>query len=89
MNLLFHIFSKKSAVGRWCLGLFLAAAVAFPGCKQLGLNDDGPHDDGLRRSDLALPARQARANENPPSEKKPADDPLMSDEAQRIYHDLD
>ncbi|MFZ1936875.1 MAG: hypothetical protein WCB27_26220 [Thermoguttaceae bacterium] len=89
MNLLFHLFSKKSAAGRWWLGLILAAALAFPGCKQLGLNDDGPHDDGLRRNDMALPAREARAKESWPAEKKPADDPLMSDEAQRVYHDLD
>lgn len=89
MRFLVHIGSKRLWLGRWWLGLFLLSALAVSGCKQLGLHDEGPHDDGLRRNDLALPARQVRAKENPDKEKKSADDIFMSDEAQRVYHDMD
>ena len=84
MSFLFHLCSNKLRLGRWWLGLFLASALVFTGCKQMGANDYGPHDDGLRRNDLALPARQLRAKEAPDTAKKPADDPWMSDEAQRV-----
>ena len=88
MSLLFHFRGKKLRVGCWWLGLLLAAALSFPGCKHLGAQDDVAQGDGLRRSDLALPARQARAKEGGPA-KKSADDAWMSDEAQSVYHDLD
>ncbi len=89
MSILFHLYNKKPWAGRWWLGLFLVSALAFPGCKHWGLNDETPHDDGLRRNDLALPARQLRANQNPDKPKKPADDPWMSEEAQKVSRDLD
>ena len=65
------------------LGLFLAAVLGFSGCKQMG-----SQDDSLRRDDLSVPARQLRAKENPDRDKKPADDPWMSSEAQNISRDL-
>jgi hypothetical protein len=89
MNFPFRIRSKKLRAGRWWLGLFLLSALAFPGCKQLGLHDEGPHDDSLRRNDLALPARQARVKERLDNGKKSPDDVWMSEDAQRVYHDLD
>ncbi len=90
MRFLVHVGSKKLRLGRWWLGLFLLSALAFSGCKQFGLHDEGPPDDGLRRNDLALPARQLRAKENPDKDKKSTDDLFfMSDEAQRVYHDMD
>ena len=89
MSFLFHVFSKMPSLGRCCFGLFLVLAVAFPGCKHWGLNDEASRDEGLRRNDLALPARQARASQNPDKSKKSADDPWMSEEAQRVSHDLD
>ncbi len=89
MSLLFHVRSKKLPVGRWCLGLLLASALALPGCKRLGLHDRSPQYDGLRRNDLALPARQARTVQHLDKGKKAPDDAWMSDEAQRVYHDLD
>jgi hypothetical protein len=89
MTFLFHDRSKKVGAGRWWLGLFMASALAFPGCKQLGLHDESPHNDALRRNDLALPARQVRIKERLDNRKKSADDAWMSDEAQGVYHDLD
>ena len=89
MNLRFHVCSKKLRAGRWWLGLLLLSALAFSGCKQLGLHDESPHDDGLRRNDLALPARQARVKERLDNGKKSPDDAWMSEDAQRVYHDLD
>jgi hypothetical protein len=88
MNLRFHISSKKSYAGRCWLGLFLLSALLFSGCKQLG-GDGVAHDDGLRRDDLALPAREVRSHQYPSTAKKSPDDVFMSDEAQRVYHDLD
>jgi hypothetical protein len=66
------------------LGLFLAATLGLAGCRQWRT-----HDDGLRRNDLSAPARQVRAHEDLGKAKKPADDPWMSPEAQRISRDLD
>jgi hypothetical protein len=71
------------------LGLLLVAVLGVSGCKQWGLHDDEPYKEGLRRNDLSEPARQVRAIENPDKAKKPADDPWMSHEAQKIYRDLD
>jgi hypothetical protein len=89
MNLLFHICGRKRWTGCWSLGLILACALVFPGCKQLGLHDRGLPEDGLRRNDLALPARQVRTKQRLDNGKKSADDAWMSDEAQSVYHDLD
>jgi hypothetical protein len=89
MTFPFHTCSKKLHAGRWWLGIFLASALAFPGCKQMGLHDDAVHDDVLRRNDLALPARKVRAVESPVKGKKSPDDIFMSDEAQQVYHDMD
>jgi len=84
-----HHCDKKPRFGRWRLGLFLVAVLAFSGCKQWGLHGEASHDAGLRRDDLSEPARQLRAKENPDKDKKPADDPWMSSEAQRISRNLD
>jgi hypothetical protein len=89
MPFLVHVGSKKLRLARWWLGLFLLSALALSGCKQFGLHDESPPDDRLRRNDLALPARQLRAKENPDKDKKSTDDIFMSDEAQRVYHDMD
>ena len=86
---LFHTGDNKPRFGRWWLGLFLVAALAFSGCKQWGAHDEASHDAGLRCNDLSEPARQVRAKENPDKDKKPADDPWMSHEAQKISRNLD
>jgi hypothetical protein len=89
MTSFFHFRVAELGASRWALGLCLASVLALAGCKQLGPRDDAPHDGGLRRNDLAEPARQLRSSDNPDKDKKPANDPLMSSEAQKVYHDLD
>jgi hypothetical protein len=65
--------------------VLLAAVLGVSGCKTCGVPDEG-----LRESDLSEPARQARSKSEPPGSKdsKAADDPWMSDKAQRIARDL-
>jgi hypothetical protein len=64
----------------------LLLAFGLSGCKDLGTRDEG-----LRHDELSEPARQVRARENLGTEKpaKTADDPWMSDKAQKISHDLE
>jgi len=89
MIFLFHSGDKKPRFGRWWLGLLLVSVLGFSSCKQWGLHDEGVRDEGLRRNDLSAPARQIRAKENPDKDKRPANDPWMSQEAQKIYRDMD
>jgi hypothetical protein len=64
----------------------LVLALGLSGCKAWK-----NHDEGLRQNDLAEPARQYRSktNADKDSKKKAADDPWMSDKAQKIARDLD
>jgi hypothetical protein len=85
MTFLFHGCDKKPRFGRWWLGLFLLWALGLPGCRAWG-----DHEEGLRKNDLAEPARQARARAEPNKDRnaKAADDPWMSEKAQKISRDL-
>jgi hypothetical protein len=70
---------------RWWPGLLLICALGLSGCKTLG-----SHEDSLRDNGLSEPARQARtaADASKPKTSKAADDPWMSEEAQKISRDL-
>jgi hypothetical protein len=65
--------------------MLLMSALGLSGCKTLG-----DHEDGLRRNDLAEPARQVRskAESGKDKDQKEPDDPWMSKEAQKISRDL-
>jgi hypothetical protein len=85
MTFPFHGCGERLRFGRWWLGLFLLGALGFSGCKTWG-----SHEEGLRESDLAEPARQARSRAEPSSKRdsKAVDDPWMSEKAQKIARDL-
>ena len=85
MTFLFHSCDKQARFGRWWLGMLLMSALGLSGCKTLG-----DHEDGLRRNDLAEPARQVRskAESGKDKDQKEPDDPWMSKEAQKISRDL-
>ena len=65
MTFLFHRCDKKPRLGRWWLGLLLVWALGLSGCKAWR-----DHDEGLRRNDLAEPARQIRAKTEANKDKK-------------------
>jgi hypothetical protein len=77
-------YSKRLRSGRRWLGLFLLGILGFSGCKTWG------HREGLRDTDLAEPARQARSRIEKDGKKdsKAVDDPWMSEKAQKIARDL-
>jgi hypothetical protein len=85
MSFLFHRCREKGIIGRWLPSLLLLATLACTGCKNLQT-----HDEGLRDSDLEASARQARlhAGKDVNRDAKVADDPWMSDKAQKIARDL-
>jgi hypothetical protein len=85
MTSLFHGCDKEPRSGRCWLGLCLLCALGLAGCKAWG-----GREEGLRKNDLAVPARQLRAATDPNKDKgsKPVDDPWMSEKAQKIARDL-
>ena len=76
---------KNPRFGGWWLGLVLLCPLLLLGCKTWR-----DRDDGLRRNDLAEPARQLRTKTEAIKDKdaKAADDPWMSEKAQKISRDL-
>jgi hypothetical protein len=86
MTFLFHSCEKRPQLGRWSLGLILVLGLGLSGCKAWR-----DHGEGLRRNDLAEPARQFRSKTDADKggKKKAADDPWMSDEANKIARDLE
>lgn len=85
MIFLLHACSKRFRYSRWWLGLFLLLTLMFSGCKAGGLGEEG-----LRANDLAEPARQVRSRAEPIEDKDStaADDPWMSEKAQKISRNL-
>jgi hypothetical protein len=85
MTVLSHRRSERLRLGHWWLGLLLASVLGFSGCKTPGLQDDGLRDNGLSAS-----AQQFRSKVESADKKgsKAADDPWMSDKAQKIARDL-
>jgi hypothetical protein len=86
MTFPFHGCNNKRRLGRWCLGLLLILAMGLPGCKNWG-----KHDEGLRAEKLSEPARHVRSRmeSSKDKESRAADDPWMSEKAQKIARNLD
>jgi hypothetical protein len=85
MSALFHRCSDRLRLGHWWLGLCLAGMLGFSGCKTPGLQDEGLRDNGLSAS-----AQQFRSKADSTDRKasKAADDPWMSEKAQKIARNL-
>lgn len=86
MDYLIHKFGERLGFGRWWLGMLLVLMMGFSGCKGAGIGEDG-----LRANALAEPARQVRARTEPSEarDSKAADDPWMSEKAQKISRNLE
>jgi hypothetical protein len=85
MSVLFHRCGERLRLGPWWLGLCLAGALGFSGCKAPGIQNEGLRDNGLSAS-----AQQCRSKFDSADKKtsKVADDPWMSEKAQKIARNL-
>jgi hypothetical protein len=76
---------EEPRLGHWWLGLLLACTLGLSGCKAPGIQDEGLRDNGLSAS-----AQQLRSKVESADKKgsKAADDPWMSEKAQKIARNL-
>jgi hypothetical protein len=73
---------KVRRLGPWCLAL-AALWFGFSGCK-----GTETRADGLRHSDLAAMASEARSKREDAAQRKQADDPRLSEKANQVSRDL-